>query len=217
MVKWGWISDNRDMIAMLLRQHVALALLPVIFGLLLALPVGYLAARWRRLYPPLLALSGIFYSIPSLALFVVLPGLLGTQILDPLNIVVALSLYTLALLARTVVDGLVAVPDHVVQAATAMGFGRIRRLIKVELPIAVPVIVAGLRVAAVANISLVSVGAVIGVGGLGQLFTSGFQLDFLTPIWVGVALSVLLALTVDSLLVLGQRWLTPWARAVKAR
>lgn len=98
-----------------------------------------------------------------------------------------------------------------------MGFGRIRRLIKVELPIAVPVIVAGLRVAAVANISLVSVGAVIGVGGLGQLFTSGFQLDFLTPIWVGVALSVLLALTVDSLLVLGQRWLTPWARAVKAR
>lgn len=216
-MKWGWINDNRDMIAMLLRQHVVLSLLPVIFGLLLALPVGYLAARWRRLYPPLLALSGIFYSIPSLALFVVLPGLLGTQILDPLNIVVALSLYTLALLARTVVDGLVAVPDHVVQAATALGFGRIRRLIKVELPIAVPVIVAGLRVAAVANISLVSVGAVIGVGGLGQLFTSGFQLDFLTPIWVGVALSVLLALTVDSLLVLGQRLLTPWTRVVKTR
>jgi len=216
-MKWGWIADNRDMILMLLRQHVVLALVPVLVGLVVALPVGYVAARWRRLYPPLLAVSGIIYSIPSLALFVVLPGILGTQILDPANIVIALSLYTLALLARTVVDGLVSVPDSVVQAATAMGFGRIRRLVHVELPIAVPVVVSGLRVAAVANISLVSVGAVIGVGGLGQLFTSGFQLDFLTPIWVGVALSVLLALSVDSVLVFGQRVLTPWARAAQSR
>jgi osmoprotectant transport system permease protein len=216
-VNWGWISDNRDMIIMLARQHVYLALVPVAVGLLVALPLGYLAARWRRFYPPLLAVSGILYSIPSLAMFVALPGLLGTKILDPLNIVVALSIYTVALLARTVVDGLASVPEHVLQAATAMGFGRIRRLIKVELPIAVPVVVAGLRVAAVANISLVSVGAVIGVGGLGQLFTSGFQLDFLTPIYVGVGLLVLLALVVDTLLVLGQRLLTPWVRAGRAR
>jgi len=216
-VKWGWIADNRDLILTLLRQHVLLSLLPVLIGLVLALPIGYLAARWRRLYPPLLAVSGIFYSIPSLALFIVLPGILGTRILDPANIVVALSLYTLALLARTVVDGLASVPDHVTQAATAMGFGRLRRLVQVELPIAVPVVTSGLRVAAVANISLVSVGAVIGVGGLGQLFTSGFQLDFLTPIWVGVALSVLLALAVDSLLVYGQRVLTPWARPGRTR
>ncbi|HEV7209834.1 MAG TPA: ABC transporter permease subunit [Mycobacteriales bacterium] len=205
------------MIIMLARQHVYLALVPVAVGLLVALPLGYLAARWRRFYPPLLAVSGILYSIPSLAMFVALPGLLGTKILDPLNIVVALSIYTVALLARTVVDGLASVPEHVLQAATAMGFGRIRRLIKVELPIAVPVVVAGLRVAAVANISLVSVGAVIGVGGLGQLFTSGFQLDFLTPIYVGVGLLVLLALVVDTLLVLGQRLLTPWVRAGRAR
>lgn len=216
-MNWGWISDNRDMIIMLARQHVYLALVPVAVGLLVALPLGYLAARWRRFYPPLLAVSGILYSIPSLAMFVALPGLLGTKILDPLNIVVALSIYTVALLARTVVDGLASVPEHVLQAATAMGFGRIRRLIKVELPIAVPVVVAGLRVAAVANISLVSVGAVIGVGGLGQLFTSGFQLDFLTPIYVGVGLLVLLALIVDTLLVLGQRLLTPWVRAGRAR
>jgi osmoprotectant transport system permease protein len=216
-VNWGWISDNRDMIIMLARQHVYLALVPVAVGLLVALPLGYLAARWRRFYPPLLAVSGILYSIPSMAMFVALPGLLGTKILDPLNIVVALSIYTVALLARTVVDGLASVPEHVLQAATAMGFGRIRRLIKVELPIAVPVVVAGLRVAAVANISLVSVGAVIGVGGLGQLFTSGFQLDFLTPIYVGVGLLVLLALIVDTLLVLGQRLLTPWVRAGRAR
>jgi len=215
-VNWTWISDNRDMIWMLARQHVYLSLVPVAAGLVLALPLGYFAARWRRLYPPLLAVSGVLYSIPSLAMFVALPGLLGTQILDPINIVVALSIYTVALLARTVVDGLVSVPDHVVQAATAMGFGRVRRLIKVELPIAVPVVVSGLRVAAVANISLVSVGAVIGVGGLGQLFTSGFQLDFLTPIYVGVVLLVLLALVVDALLVLSQRVLTPWVRAGRA-
>jgi len=215
-VNWTWISDNRGMIWMLARQHVYLSLVPVAAGLVLALPLGYFAARWRRLYPPLLAVSGVLYSIPSLAMFVALPGLLGTQILDPINIVVALSIYTVALLARTVVDGLVSVPDHVVQAATAMGFGRVRRLIKVELPIAVPVVVSGLRVAAVANISLVSVGAVIGVGGLGQLFTSGFQLDFLTPIYVGVVLLVLLALVVDALLVLSQRVLTPWVRAGRA-
>ncbi len=215
-MNWTWISDNRDMIWMLARQHVYLSLVPVAAGLVLALPLGYFAARWRRLYPPLLAVSGVLYSIPSLAMFVALPGLLGTQILDPINIVVALSIYTVALLARTVVDGLVSVPDHVVQAATAMGFGRVRRLIKVELPIAVPVVVSGLRVAAVANISLVSVGAVIGVGGLGQLFTSGFQLDFLTPIYVGVVLLVLLALVVDALLVLSQRVLTPWVRAGRA-
>lgn len=215
-MNWTWISDNRGMIWMLARQHVYLSLVPVAAGLVLALPLGYFAARWRRLYPPLLAVSGVLYSIPSLAMFVALPGLLGTQILDPINIVVALSIYTVALLARTVVDGLVSVPDHVVQAATAMGFGRVRRLIKVELPIAVPVVVSGLRVAAVANISLVSVGAVIGVGGLGQLFTSGFQLDFLTPIYVGVVLLVLLALVVDALLVLSQRVLTPWVRAGRA-
>jgi osmoprotectant transport system permease protein len=211
----SWALDHRGLIASLLGEHLYLALLPVVIGLALALPLGVLAARFPRLYPPMLAASGVLYSIPSLALFVVLPGILGTRILDPVNVVAALTIYTVALLIRTVVDGLRSVPDHVRQAATAMGFRSVSRLVLVELPIAVPVIGAGVRVATVANISLVSVGALIGVGGLGELFTDGFQRNFLTPIAVGVVLSVALALTADALLVGAQRLLTPWARAAR--
>jgi len=211
-----WIGDNVDVIAGKLGEHLYLALLPVVLGLAVALPLGFLVMRYPRLYGPMVTGSGVLYSIPSLSLFIVLPGILGTRILDPLNIIVALAVYTVALLVRTVVDGLRSVPDHVRQAATALGFKRYRQLLQVELPIALPVIVAGVRVATVANISLVSVGALIGVGGLGELFTDGFQRDFLTPIIVGVVLSVTLALLADTVLVLLQRSLTPWARAGKA-
>jgi osmoprotectant transport system permease protein len=209
----SWALDHLDRIGALLGEHIYLALLPVVIGLAIALPLGMLAARFPRLYPPMLATAGILYSIPSLALFVVLPGILGTRILDPINVVAALTVYTVALLVRTVVDGLRAVPDHVRQAATAIGYRPLSRLLRVELPIAVPVIGAGVRVATVANISLVSVGALIGVGGLGELFTEGFQRDFPTQIVVGVVLSVALALVADALLVGLERWLTPWARA----
>jgi osmoprotectant transport system permease protein len=209
----SWALDHLDRIGALLGEHIYLALLPVVIGLAIALPLGMLAARFPRLYPPMLATAGILYSIPSLALFVVLPGILGTRILDPINVVAALTVYTVALLVRTVVDGLRAVPDHVRQAATAIGYRPLSRLLRVELPIAVPVIGAGVRVATVANISLVSVGALIGVGGLGELFTEGFQRDFPTQIVVGVVLSVALALVADALLVGLEHWLTPWARA----
>jgi len=215
-MRWDWIGDNVDVIAGKLGEHLYLALLPVVLGLAVALPLGFLVMRYPRLYGPMVTGSGVLYSIPSLSLFIVLPGILGTRILDPLNIIVALAVYTVALLVRTVVDGLRSVPDHVRQAATALGFKRYRQLLQVELPIALPVIVAGVRVATVANISLVSVGALIGVGGLGELFTDGFQRDFLTPIIVGVVLSVTLALLADTVLVLLQRSLTPWARAGKA-
>lgn len=195
-----------------LGQHVVLALLPVLIGLAVALPVGYLAHRFRWLYPPLLTISSVLYAVPSLALFVVLPVILGTQILDPLNIVVALSVYTVALLVRTVVDGLASVPPSVTAAATAVGFRPLGLLLRVELPIAVPVILAGLRVATVSNVSLVSVGALLGVGGLGALFTDGLQRDYLAPIITGIVLSVLLALVLDSAIVGVQRVLTPWSR-----
>ena len=195
-----------------LGQHVVLALLPVLIGLVVSLPVGYLAHRFRWLYPPLLTLSSVLYAVPSLALFVVLPVVLGTQILDPLNIVVALSVYTVALLVRTVVDGLASVPPAVTAAATAVGFRPIGLLLRVELPIAVPVILAGLRVATVSNVSLVSVGALLGVGGLGALFTDGLQRDYLAPILTGIVLSVLLALVLDTAIVGVQRVLTPWSR-----
>lgn len=212
-----YLDTNGELVLELLGQHVLLALLPVVLALVLAIPVGYLATRYGWLYHPLLNASSLLYAIPSLALFALLPGLLGTRVLDPLNIVVALTIYSFALLVRTVADGLRSVDAAVTQAATAMGYRRVRRLLTVDLPIATPVIFAGLRVATVSNISLVSVGALIGVGGLGQLFTRGFQLFYSVPIVVGLVLSILLSLVADLLLVLAQRGLTPWTRAEASR
>ena len=137
-------------------------------GALLSLPLGYLAVRWRRLYQPVINIGGVVYSIPSLALFAVIPVVLGTGILSPANVVVGLSLYTLALLTRTVADGLISVQGQTTMAAHAMGYRPLRQLFGVELPMAVPVLFAGLRVATVANISLVSVGALVGAGGPGK-------------------------------------------------
>ena len=207
-----YLSNNWDTVLTALKQHIWLALLPVVIGFVLSLPIGYLGVRFAWLYHPLVNVCGVLYSIPSLALFVFLPVILGTKILSPLNIVVALTIYTVALLARTVADGLKSVDPLVVQSATAMGYRRFRRLTDVELPVALPVILAGLRVATVANISLVSVGALIGVGGLGQLFTRGFQLFYVEPILVGIILSVLLAALADLVIVLLGRLVTPWTR-----
>jgi len=204
--------QNRSSILEALGQHVWLSLLPVLLGAALALPIGYLAVRYPWLYQPVVNTGGILYSIPSLALFVVLPAILGTGVLSPLNVVVALSIYTMALLARTVADALTSVQGEATRAAYALGYRPLRQLFGVELPMALPVMFAGLRVATVANISLVSVGALVGVGGLGALFTRGLQLDFIEPILIGIILSVLLAAVCDLAIVLVQRRLTPWAR-----
>ncbi|WP_051706413.1 ABC transporter permease [Nocardioides aequoreus] len=212
-----YLDVNGDLVLDLLAQHLVLALVPVLIALLVSIPLGYLAVRYEWLYHPLLNLSSLLYAIPSLALFVLLPGIIGTRILDEINIVIALSIYSVALLVRTVADGLRSVDAAVTQAATAMGYRRVRRLLTVELPIATPVIFAGLRVATVSNISLVSVGALIGIGGLGQLFTRGFQLFYSVPIVIGLVLSITLALLADLLLVLTQRGLTPWTRAGATR
>lgn len=197
-------------------QHAYLAGVPLVLGLLISLPLGWLALRRRWLHPPVIVGTGLLYTIPSLALFVLLPGILGTQILDPVNVVVAMTLYTIALLTRTVADGLGSVPDHVRQAATAMGYGPVRRFFAVELPMAVPVISAGLRVAAVSNVSMVSVAALIGVSQLGLLFTDGFSRSAMGPIVMGVLACVLLALLFDLLILAITRALTPWLRAVRA-
>jgi osmoprotectant transport system permease protein len=208
-----WIGEHAAEVATLFVDHVKLSVIPLLLGLVIALPLGWLARRYRRLYPPMVGVTGLLYTIPSLALFVALPSVLGTQILDPVNVIAALTLYTVALLVRTVADGLGAVPDDVRQAATAMGFRRIRRLVSVELPIAVPVIAAGLRVAAVSNVSLVSVAALIGVPQLGQLLTEGFQRFYYPPIVWGVLLCAALALALDALILLAARLLTPWRRS----
>ncbi|MEV0282805.1 MULTISPECIES: ABC transporter permease [unclassified Kribbella] len=211
-----WVADNLDLIWEQLREHIYLAIIPVVLGLLISLPLGYVATRFSWLANPLIAFGGVLYSLPSIALFIVLPAILGTKVLSPVNIVVALTIYTVSLLIRNVIDGLRSVPPDVRQSAIAVGYGSLHRLVAVDLPIAVPVIFAGLRVVTVANISMVSVGAVIGIGGLGELFTLGFQRDFLTPVVVGVVLSLLLALLADLILVGLQRILTPWSRVIAA-
>jgi osmoprotectant transport system permease protein len=211
----SYFNQHHSQILSWLGWHARLSALPLLFGLILSLPLGWLARRYRWAYPPMVSIAGLLYTIPSLALFIVLPGILKTKILDPNNVVVALTIYTVALLVRVVADGLAAVSPDVLQAATAMGYRGFGRLVRVELPIAIPVIAAGLRVAAVSNVSLVSVSALIGVPELGQLFTNGFQLNYQTPILLGILLSVLLALAFDTTIQLFTRALTPWRRAVR--
>ncbi len=205
-------ASNRAKVLELLGEHVVLAVLPLLIGLAVAVPLGWTAYRMRWLRAAVLGTASVLYTVPSLALFVIMPSILGTRILDGTNLVVALALYTSALLVRPVVDALDAVPGHVVAAATAMGYQPLRRFVAVELPMAVPVLVAGVRVASVSNISLVSVGALIGIGGLGQLFTEGFQTQYLAPIMIGIVLTVVLAVAMDLLLVGLRRMCSPWAR-----
>jgi osmoprotectant transport system permease protein len=212
MIDWAWIQRNLGNIAQLLGQHVVLAVVPVLAAIVISIPLGYLVFRTGRFANVLLALLGVIYSVPSLALFVVMPVLLGTKILNPVNIAAALTVYSVALLVRSVVDGLRSVPSSVNASASAVGYGRLRRLFRVELPLAMPVIFAGLRVVTVSNIALVSVGAVIGTGALGELFTRGLNSAFLTPILVGLVLSLLLALVADAIILLIQRGALPWSR-----
>jgi osmoprotectant transport system permease protein len=211
---WRYLETNADDVLTALVQHIWLALIPVAIAFVLALPLGALVHRYVPARHIALTAGSVIYTVPSLALLLLLPGILGTSVLDPVNVVIALTLYSLALLVRTTGDGLDAVDTTVLQAATAMGYRPVRRWFTVQLPLAMPVILTGLRVATVANVSMVSIAALIGIGGLGQLFTRGFQLGFyLPPIIIGLVLSVALAVIADVLIVALQRGLTPWARA----
>jgi osmoprotectant transport system permease protein len=207
-----WLADNWRTVLDLALSHLYLAGIPLVVGLLVSLPLGWVAKRWSRSYPALITTTGLLYTIPSLALFVLMPGVLGTKILDPVNVVVAMTVYTVALLVRTVADGLRAVPDHIEQAATAMGYRRLRRLIGVELPLAVPVIAAGLRVAAVSNVSIVSVASLLGVSQLGDLLVDGYNRVIWGELVTGILACVVLALLLDLVIVTGSRVLTPWVR-----
>ncbi|MBV2365910.1 ABC transporter permease [Streptomonospora nanhaiensis] len=206
--RWGWANLD-DPVAPLLGEHLLLSSAAIAIGLAAAVPLGLLSVRYRVLYPPVLTGVNTLYAVPSLALFFLL---LPYTAFSPWTAILPLALYTLAILVPNVVDGLTQVPDHVRQAAVAMGFGPLRRLLLVELPVALPVIIAGLRVASVATISMVSVASLVGLGGLGGLITDGFNRDFAAPVVVGIVLSVLLAFAADGGLVLLQRALTPWAR-----
>jgi osmoprotectant transport system permease protein len=209
---WAWLERNLEMIGGLMAEHVILALVPVVVAFVISIPLGYLVSKTGKAADVLLAILGVIYSIPSLALFVLMPLVLGTQILNPVNIGAALAVYSIALLVRSVVDGLRSVSPSVKQSASAMGYGSFRRLLRVELPLAMPVIFAGLRVVTVSNIALVSVAVLVGSGALGKLFDLGFGSSFYTPIIVALVLTLALALIADGLILLLQRGSLPWLR-----
>ena len=196
--------------------HLRLSLVPVLLGLLIAVPLGALVWRHVALRRLTTLTASIIFTVPSLALFVVLPLIIPTRILDEANVIIALTLYTTALLVRAVPEALDAVPAHVRDAAAAVGYTRIGQLVKVELPLSVPVLTAGLRVVAVTNISMVAVGSVIGIGGLGTWFTEGYQSDKSDQIVAGIIAIFVLAVIIDVLILAMGRLITPWARKTKA-
>jgi len=208
-----YLLMHRDDAWALTLVHLRLSLLPVLFGLAIAVPLGVAVQRAPLARRLTTAGASLVFTIPSLALFVVLPMIIGTRILDEANVVVALTAYTAALLVRAVLEALDAVPVHVRDAATAMGYAPIKRILKVELLLSIPVMTAGLRVVMVTNIAMVSVGSVIGVGGLGTWFTAGYQTNKSDQIVGGIIAVLLLAFVIDILIVVAGWLATPWERA----
>jgi osmoprotectant transport system permease protein len=209
---WPWVQDHTDEIRDRLVEHIELTVLAVLFGLAIALPLALLSVRYRRLYGPVIAITGVLYTIPSLALFALLLPLTG---LSRTTALIPLTAYTLLILVRNTVTGLDGVPPEVKDAATGMGYSRTGQILRIELPLSLPAIIAGVRIATVTTIGLVTVTALIGQGGLGALMLDGLQRRFRTPLTVGIVLSLALAVVADLLLVLAQRLATPWTRAAK--
>jgi osmoprotectant transport system permease protein len=197
--------------------HLRLSLVPVVIGLVIAVPLGLLVQRAPMLRRLTTAIASLVFTIPSLALFVVLPLIIGTRILDEANVIVALTAYTTALMVRAVLEALDAVPTQVRDAATAIGYAPITRMVKVELPLSIPVLVAGLRVVVVTNIAMVAVGSVIGIGGLGTWFTAGFQTNKSDQIVAGIIAMFALAVVIDTLISVAGRLATPWERPARGR
>jgi osmoprotectant transport system permease protein len=208
-----YLLNHLDTAWTLTLIHLRLSLIPVALGIVIAVPLGALVWRNNVLRRLTTLTASIIFTIPSLALFVVLPLIIPTRILDEANVIIALTLYTTALLIRAVPEALDAVDDRVRDAASAVGYTRLGQLLKVELPLALPVLIAGLRVVAVTNISMVAVGSVIGIGGLGTWFTEGYQSDKSDQIVAGIIAIFMLAIIIDMLILLVGRALTPWARA----
>lgn len=208
-----YLLNHLDTAWALTLIHLRLSLIPVALGIVIAVPLGALVWRNTVLRRLTTLTASVIFTIPSLALFVVLPLIIPTRILDEANVIIALTLYTTALLVRAVPEALDAVDSRVRDAASAVGYTRLGQLLKIELPLALPVLIAGLRVVAVTNISMVAVGSVIGIGGLGTWFTEGYQSDKSDQIIAGIIAIFLLAIIIDMLILLIGRALTPWARA----
>jgi osmoprotectant transport system permease protein len=210
LFEWGWVASNLDVIWERLGEHLWLTALAVVIGFAISLPLGVVAHRLRRLYPTIAGLAGVLYTIPSLALFAMLVPFTG---LTTLTAQIGLVSYTLLILIRNIVTGLEGVPEDVKEAARGMGYTPRALFWRVELPLALPAIMAGVRIATVTTIGLVTVTILIGMGGFGHIF---FQLGFRrfnnTAMIVGSVLSIALALGADGALLRLQRALTPWAR-----
>lgn len=217
LVDWDWVGDHTDDIRQLFVEHVQLTAVAVGIGFAIAMVLALASVRWRWLYPPLAGLCGVLYSIPSLALFGLLVPVTGLGFV-PAEI--ALVSYTLLILLRNIVAGLDGVPAAVREAADGMGYEGWRRVLRIDLPLAAPTIVAGLRIATVTTIGLVTVTALVGEGGFGDLINDGLSRDFSTPVVVGAVLSVALAIAFDVVFVGIERVTSPWTRAgaeVRAR
>jgi osmoprotectant transport system permease protein len=212
-IRWDWIASHLDDVVDKTWQHLILLVIPMLIGFGIAFALAFIAMRRPGTVGPVTAVTGLLYTIPSLAAFAVLIPITGLTLMTA---IIPLATYTLLILYVNTVAGLRSVPPEVNEAADAMGYTHNARLFRVQLPLAVPLIMAGVRVAAVTTIGLVTVSAIIGgqlFGGLGQFITEGLQTDFDTKIYLGAVGSVILAFVVDGLLVMVQRWLTPWARA----
>lgn len=212
-----WFLDNWTEIRGLAWRHLWLSVIPVVLGFVIAVPIGYAACRWRLIGKALLSVASVLYTIPSIALLVILPGLLGTSFLDPKNVLLVLTIYAVALLVGTAAGAFDSVSNAVVDAAEASGYSRWQRIVQVELPLAGPVLLAGVRVASVSTVSLVTISPLIGVSNLGSLFTDGFQRYFTTEIIIGIISVVALALVLDLLWVVLGRIAMPWLRVRGAR
>lgn len=213
----NWIWSNLDRIGELVLVHLALSVPAIVLSFVLSVPIGWLAWRYRWSRGLLLSVCGILYAVPSLPLLIALPGLIGVPLRSPVNLVVALTLYGMALMVRTAADAFADVDGDVRLSATAVGYSPWRRFAGVELPLAGPGLLAGLRVVVVSTVSLATISAVIGVQSLGSLFTDGFQRGIPGEIWAGVIATMLLAILLDGVAVLLGRLLMPWARPARAR
>lgn len=211
-----WVADNLDLIFELTLLHLRQSVIAILCGFALSLPLGWIAWRYRLVRGPIVVLTGLLYTIPSLALLILLPSVIGYSTRSEANLVVGLTIYAVAILVRSVADGLDSVDPDVHQAATAVGYDGFRRFWTVDLPLAGPVILAGLRVTAVSTISLATVGILVGVQNLGYLFTNGLQRRIIAEVFAGVIAVVIIALIIDLLLVLVGRALMPWIRSTAA-
>ena len=211
-IRWDWIADNVDVILLAIWQHMILVVVPLAVGFAISFGLAIWAVRKPVVYGPVTAVTGILYTIPSLAAFALLVPIFGFSMLVAF---IPLTTYTLLILFRNIVAGFQGVPGEVLEAADGMGYRRRERLLRVELPLAVPLMITGVRLAAVTLIGLATVASILGssFGGLGQLITEGLQTFFPTKYVLGGVLSVLLALVVDLVLVRVERIATPWSRA----